>query len=582
MVLMSRMLTKKEGGGSTCGQKEWEYALSVDGREEKCSDVQSTLGVVCGCANVPAAIDVCPEGMEFDLDNCWDLLIDEEMDWKFWFETGCCKCQICPGGSPAGDTCVADVAHFIKEYEDVLTTEEQYIDACSKSQYKAIRECGCAWIRPSRNASCTLCEDGSPVPNPNMHFLDFAEIDHFGTEYIVLCSKAEWDIATHQGAAAHLGWGKDEMCVMQQSTLGAACGCSNPPVPACEVTCPPGTEFEMNAMVTRVVAGGSSTAPCWRQLGELSDPYSRHDRCTEKNKAELAKVCCAAPGQELGCDFKCPDGTQFFPGTTLSGGIRDPRVEYRLFMACDIYLNEMRYGTDERFLCSEDNKDLLAEKCCGFPSDVNALVSLCPFSCPEGMGFRQDMRRDPNGPFKDKSCASQWAEMTFDDGFQCTEENKALLAKSCCGVGKDPFRLMPLDFHSWIDTFPTGVSPLGFCPKGTEFDFDKCWDIFGMEKMDMPSWVERGCCKCSVCPGGSPEDEACATELTPSIVENVREYLMACHSARESAKTMCGCGNNDIPTADTNVEALVAAATDATSVTPPVDALAHTPHEGWT
>jgi len=134
--------------------------------------------------------------------------------------------------------------------------------------------CGCGKV--SRDEpSCNLCvNDTLPVPSRMFSKLD-----------------------TEHSCGAYQYYYKDvndsKKCNEYQATVGLACGCRDPPRPACDVlqSCPDGREFDFDLEAENPFDKGQPTSKL--KCREIFFELNSDGRCIEEFKSSTLKLCCS-------------------------------------------------------------------------------------------------------------------------------------------------------------------------------------------------------------------------------------------------------------------------------------------------
>ena len=237
--------------GNTCDELS-EYVTFMTPGECETERGETLLrnAFLCGCAFAEAACAMCPDG-SIDLDHpdrvvpffnlnaaqanptCADVAAAAAVASPKTIncdlvkaQAGYCgcknvqpesKCHFCPDGkapqqmsfvTPTTDTC-----ENLYQYVEYMSGED-----CQTSRFKSIEGLGYVCGCPDTKPACTLCDDGSAPPEPEMQTTPdgptCAEIDNMITSYT------------------------SEVCLDQETTRqvdAARCGCEGAELPACVI-----------------------------------------------------------------------------------------------------------------------------------------------------------------------------------------------------------------------------------------------------------------------------------------------------------------------------------------------------------
>jgi len=194
-------------------------------------------------------------------------------------------CPICPDGSAISDP---SKWSFLAEMScgDILKNSAQLdptSEDCRTMQTIVMGECGCQYVPPFE-PGCTLCSDGSVVPDSTFQL--------FPGDELKTCGLYSWYAALPPFDAG------GEQCMAMQSTIGAACGCDDAPEPVCEVSCnEPGTIFNATHVVTDFEVDGLDLFQGYHICGEILFAMSifKDEVCRAKAVRELQDECCMEP-----------------------------------------------------------------------------------------------------------------------------------------------------------------------------------------------------------------------------------------------------------------------------------------------
>jgi len=239
-------LTLSDGTPSTCGEvnylSQFERIFS-----DKCLELQA-MAPYCGCE--PTSCEICPDG----------TAMSDPSKWSFAAEM------------PCGDV--------VKNSAQLDPTGED----CRTMQTIVMGECGCQYVPPFE-PGCTLCSDGSVVPDPSFQL--------FPGDELSTCGLYSWYATLPPFDAG------GEQCTAMQSTFGAACGCDDAPEPSCQVSCDePGTIFNATHVVADFEVGNAlylfeGYHICAEILFDMS--IKKDEICRAKAVRELQNECCMEP-----------------------------------------------------------------------------------------------------------------------------------------------------------------------------------------------------------------------------------------------------------------------------------------------
>ena len=267
----STPVTLPDGTSTTCGALHYLSQLERI-YSTTCLEYQS-LSAQCGCR--PTECSACPSGQE---------LVNPDK-WSFAAEMQC-----------------GDVARNAPSLDATG-------DDCRTVQTIAMGECGCAYVPPYA-PECSLCADGSAVPNPTYQLFPGDELSS--------CGLYSW-YASLPPFNSNAGEG-EEQCQAAQATFGAACGCADPPRPQCRIQCR-GYLDDETGLYQEIIFNATHVLQdfeigdadylfegqhvCGEVLFEMS---VQSEICTKESRAALEEACCRMP-------YVAPEGD-----TSAAGG----------------------------------------------------------------------------------------------------------------------------------------------------------------------------------------------------------------------------------------------------------------------
>ncbi len=179
---------------------------------------------------------------------------------------------------------------------DLMTKSRHYIKGsmkCEAIQMESISNCGCPYTIPERQA-CTLCSDGSPVEEAFIDVMPYEEITYNQSS----CG----DVSVGMFFQDNLGTRFNaDYCPAIEMTFGSECGCSNTPLPSCNIACSIDEDEQLYIFDTKKTVSEFDPNTAWNgwHCGVIRGIMSAlmWEYCRPEYVAALAEQCCVNPSQ---------------------------------------------------------------------------------------------------------------------------------------------------------------------------------------------------------------------------------------------------------------------------------------------